>query len=261
MSETTTTQVPETELAETPEQGALKKFAKAFAAKVRKAAAAVKAAFVRNVGDNETPVSSDEGAFRKALRFVTAVPKWIGHGILFVLRSVIFALWLVVLMIAVIIVSIAASIVTAAWTLTMAVYKVFQFLALLLRTPYLVVRAKGALKDEYIGYAKLWLPKYFYFTRIQQVYFSEAQAAKAKAEAAKDAADDVVVGVTIAQVADLAEKHGVEMEVVSVPVVIEQEQPKAAPKLVAHQGGKGHPTPKQRKRRPARIPAEALAEA
>jgi len=179
MTETVTTETTEVvEAVETPKQGALKRFAKAFYAKVSTAAQAVKAFIVRTLGDNETPVTS-EGAVRKTLRYVTAVPKWAGHAALFAFRTV---LWLVnvvlagIVLGAVIVVGVPVLLVAA---LAMVAFKTIQGFALVLRTPYLIVRGDDCLKTDWVGYGNLWKPKYFLFTRIAQVFYAKKLAEQA----------------------------------------------------------------------------------
>jgi hypothetical protein len=212
----------------TPKESALKRFAKAFYAKVSKAASAAKAAIVRNVGDNETPIV-DEGAFRKALRYVTAIPKWVGHSVMYVLRGAFWLLSLAVTAITLGVIVIALAVAMILTGIALVAYKVLQGLSLVLRTPYLIVRGGDCLKTDWTGYALLWTPKYFAYTRIQQVFYAQFRNAEdlwADATVVEDDAETV-----IAEALEVLE-----------------------PKLVAHQGGKGRPTNRQRKHRPARLP-------
>jgi len=224
MTETTTDST--TESVEQPSQGALKRYAAAFAAKMRKAAAAVKAAFVRNVGDNETPTTDVEGRFRKALRYALAVPKWIGLGLLYVLKMAVTAVLLLAYGVYLLLLAMMTVIVLISLAAALLAYKVAQGLALVVRTPYLALRGDDCLKTDWVGYGLLWTPRYFFYSTISQVYFAKGQEAK---EARMDA------------------QH---------PVFADKVDP---PKFTVHDGGKGHATPKQRKRRPARMPKSAFA--
>jgi hypothetical protein len=235
MSETTTVETPEVETVEQPKQGMLKRFAKAFYAKASNAAKAIKAAIVRNVGDNETTVS-DESKFRSALRYVTAVPKWIGHSIVFAARAVLWVLNLVVAIVFLLALMVVAIPVILVGFTVMIAFKVIQGIALLLRAPYLLVRGDDCLKTDVVGYANLWKPRYFAYTRISQVFLAQELAAKEAFEAEVDRQYEELV----------APKE--EAPVLS--VVKDDQKPK------------GRPTNRQRKHRPARVPsAAALAQA
>lgn len=235
MTETVTAETTTVDAVETPKQGALKRFAKAFYAKVSKAAQAVKASIVRNVDDNETPVREDEGVIRKALRYVTAVPKWIGHGVVFIAQSLLFAAFLIVLGVVIIVGAVLGAVLSLVWFAAMTVFKVIQGLALIVRTPYLIVRGDDCLKTDYAGYAYLWTPKHFACTRISQVFYAQATEAKEREEA--------------------KERHP-SMADVKTPA---EHTEKAATLSVVGQQPKGRPTNRQRKYRPARIPAAAEA--
>lgn len=223
MSETTTVETSTVEQA--PKESMLKRYAKAFYAKASKAVQAVKATLVRTLGDNETPVN-DEGMFRKALRYVTAVPKWIGHGVVFVAQSLLFAAFVIVLGLVIIAATIVGLVVSAVYAAAMIVFKIIQGIALLARTPYLLVRGDDCLKTDVVGYAMLWKPKYFAFTRISQAFYAQAATELAKAEA--------------------VERH---------PASVQVEKPKLTVVRNDDQAPKGNPTPRQHKRRPRRMPA------
>lgn len=226
MSETTTVDTSTVEQA--PKEFMLKRYAKAFYAKASKAVQAVKAIAARTVGDNETPVNDSEGMFRKALRYVTAVPKWIGLGVVYVAQALLFAGFVVVLALVVIAATIVGLVVSAAYTAAMIVFKVIQGIALLARTPYLLVRGDDCLKTDYSGYGNLWKPKYFAFTRISQVFAAQAAEAAAKADA--------------------IDRHPSGSEPVKPKLTVVRDD----------QAPKGEPTPRQRKRRPRRMPSNPV---
>jgi hypothetical protein len=247
MSETTTISAP-AETVETAREGALKRFAKAFYAKVRKAASAIKAVFVHTVGDNETIVDPSEGLVRKTLRYVTAVPKWIGHVLVFVVRTILFAVLTVAALAVALLGAVVGVIVSAAYIVAMTVYKIVQGIALLARTPYLLVRGDDCLATDYEGYGNLWKPKYFYLTTISQVFAAQlGQATEADVDSAVDrhpASGD--------QPLSMAD------------VVTPAEHTASAATLTLVHGGqepKGYPTPKQSHRRPRRLPKPSPATA
>jgi hypothetical protein len=157
---------------ETPKQGALKRFARAFYAKASKAAQSAKGYVVRHLGDNEQEIGT-ESTTRTTLRYVTAVPKWVGHALVFAFRTV---LWIANVLVAgvvlasMILVGVPALLIAAA---SLVIFKVVQGLALVLRTPYLMVRGDDCLKTDWSGYGNLWKPQYFLCTRIQQVFAAQ----------------------------------------------------------------------------------------
>lgn len=156
-------------IVETPQESTLKRYAKAFYAKIK----AAKARVVALVGDNETPIREDEGTARKIARVILSVPKWIGHSVVVGTRIVLWAVNAVVGLAALFVAIIAVALAVAVAIVTLAIYKVVQLFALILRTPYLLVRGDDCLKTDWVGYLNLWKPKYFYFTRISQVFLAQ----------------------------------------------------------------------------------------
>jgi hypothetical protein len=199
----------------------LKRYAKAFYANLKAAKNRVVALF----GDNEPPVREDEGSIRKTARLILAVPKWIGHGVVVGARIV---LWAVGAVVGAIALTTAAAIIAVAAALTivtLTAYKIVQLFALVLRTPYLLVRGDDCFKTDWVGYGNLWKPRYFHFTRISQVYMAQ-----------------------------IAERNEVDAAV--------DRHPANAPALaVVHDRTKDAPTAKQKKTYPPRIPTLAGAEA
>lgn len=230
MSETTTVDTSTVEQA--PKENLLKRYAKAFYAKASKTAQAVKALVVRTLGDNETAIDEMEGKFRKALRYVAAVPKWIGHGIVFLAQTLLFAAFVVVLGLVIALAAIVSAVLGAAWIMAMIAFKIIQGVALLVRTPYLAVRGDDCLVTDYAGYALLWKPKYFACTRIAQAFYQQAAAEAKKAEALEDA----------------VQRHpaGTEVPRPNLTVVKDDQAPK------------GRPTNRQHKRRPRRMPTSPV---
>lgn len=252
MSETTTVETTSTVEQSPAKENMLKRFAKAFYAKVSTAAKAVKATFA-HLGDNETPVDPNEGAFRKALRYVMAVPKWIGHAIVFIAKVMLTALFLVVLVAVTAIAMLVGSVAGLLYLAAMTVFKVIQGIALLARTPYLMVRGDDCLRTDYVGYGNLWKPKYFPFTTISQVYYAK----KLEREAAFEAAAEAWMQETADGLADAAEQAA---GVVDEPAPAPKERHlKTVKEKDPAQQPKGHATPKQPHRRPRRLPKTAPA--
>lgn len=248
MTETMTAETTEVVNAvETPKQGALKKFAKAFAAKVRKTAQAVKAFFVRTLGDNEPTIREDEGLGRKFARVILAVPKWLAHIPRVIIGAVGYVITTVVFLAATlvaVVVFLAAALISL---VVLVAVKLVSGIALVIRTPYLLVVSIDAFKCDWSGYLLGWTPRYFMTTRIQQVHYLRAQRAALAEEEANLAATDAI----LEAVTEWADEKS--MADVVTPAVHTETA------LTVHQGGKGHPTPKQHKRRPARVPATAVA--
>jgi hypothetical protein len=221
MSETTiTTAEPVVETTEvvseeTPKRGFLKRFASAFAAKVTQAAKAVQSAFVRLFGDNETEIPENEGFVRKAARFITAIPKWATLVALKAAQAVVWFALLVITVVVTVVLLIAAAIVFAIALAIQTVFKVLQGIALIARTPYLLVRGDDCFATDWKGYLLGWTPRFFMTTSIQQVYFMR----QLDAETAEIVAENLA----------------------------ETEAPlEAKPTLTAHAGGKGKATPRRK---------------
>lgn len=225
MSDTTVVETVEVETVNA--KSTLRRFASAFKAKVRKAAAAVKAAFVRAVGDNEHTVA-EQGKVRTVFRWIAAVPKWITLTALAVVRLATTLVVLVATGIAVLIAGVAgvAALVVSAVAgalaflvsiVALAVFKVFQGIALVIRTPYLALVSRDALACDWEGYVLGWAPRYYLTTSIAQAHAQRAARQRLiEAEAA------------------LAE---------------ELERDHMATVIPVGQAPKGHPTPRQRKSR------------
>ena len=251
MTETTTASAP-VETVEQPQQGMLKRFAAAFAAKVRTTAAAIKAALVRNVGDNESPATDAEGHFRKALRYALAVPKWIGLGLLYVAKMAVSLVLLLAYGYYLLLLGVVSVVTFVALMAIIVVFKIAQGIVLAVRTPYLLVRGDDCLVTDWAGYAALWTPRYFFYSTISQVYFAKRME--------QEKMEDQLWSEAVKVAQDMAASNG---------SVMDPEHPVFAQKpahetvLTVHDGHqsptKGHATPKQRKRRPARMPKAAFA--
>lgn len=231
----------------------LKRFARAFRAKVSKAARAVKAGFIRATGDNETPIREDEGVARKFARRLLSIPKWAGNSILAVARV---AAWVTIGVIGGITLVVFAAIGIlsgSAFAAVMVAYKLVHLLALVLRTPYLAVRSVEALRTDWSGYIQMWRPKYFAFTHISQVFSAQAAEAALKAEEAAQEQMDTEAAFQAAEA--VSEAPAAENE--PSEAASEVSEPPAPTLTVVD--GKGKSTPRQHKRRPRRIP-RALAE-
>lgn len=155
----------------TPKESTLKRFAKAFYAKVQ----ATKERIVALLGDNETPVA-DEGTARKIARLILSVPKWFGHGVVMGARLVLWAANAVVGLVTFAIAMVTVGLAAVFAIVTLSVYKTVQLLALIIRTPYLIARGGDCLRTDWVGYANLWRPKYFHFMTISQVFEAQGKA-------------------------------------------------------------------------------------
>jgi len=231
---------------EAPKQGFLKRFAKAFVAKVTQAAKAVQSAFVRLFGDNETAIPSGEGIVRTFARVLLAIPKWIALVALKAIQAVVFFVLLMVTAVVTVLAVIVGAVVMAAALVVMTVFKIAQGIALICRTPYLLVRGGDCFATDWKGYLLGWTPRYFMTTSIQQVYYMQKLRSDAeeiisgiKADSAAAATLTEALAATPAEaLKQAADEHGIDAEFATVTPAT----------LTAHEGGKGKATPKQRQR-------------
>lgn len=205
----------------------LTRYAKAFYAKVKAAAQRARELFVHLMGDNERVVRPNEGTARRIIRRTLAVPKWIAMTALAGVRLVALTVITVVSTAGLILAALLGALAGLIVLLTMVVYKVCQMIALVIRTPHLIACGDDALKTDWTGYLLMWTPKYFLFTRIQQVF--AAQELDALIARTDDLEDDLTN--------QRAEFHRAGFQVVN-----------------GAEAPKGRPTPRNRKKRPSRFP-------